>query len=116
MVEQLLKHGASVSKRTETGQTAFHYTASKNHTEVAQALVDHINKDESHGSKVLDEVLNVKDQNGMLPLHRACTKGNIKWVKWLFGVVSEKSRSNHFVTLLLDVILLIFRCNVEECG
>jgi len=71
LVDFLLMKGADVGIRTNKGQTALHFTASKSNLDTARKLVDH------------QATARVKDKRGQLPLHRAAAVGNVPLVKLL---------------------------------
>lgn len=69
MVDLLLNKGADPNVKTNNGQTAVHFTASKNNLDAARKLV-------AHGATA-----RVKDKRGQLPLHRAAAVGNVPIIK-----------------------------------
>lgn len=68
LVDLLLSKEAEVNVKNYYGQTALHFTASKNNIETARKLI-------SHGATA-----RVKDKQGQLPLHRAAAIGSIPMV------------------------------------
>ncbi|KAI9713898.1 MAG: hypothetical protein M1820_000628 [Bogoriella megaspora] len=69
LVALLLSKGADVNMKNNNGQTALHFTASKNNLEVARTLIQH------------SATTRVKDKRGQLPLHRAAAIGSVPMVK-----------------------------------
>ncbi|KAI7382725.1 hypothetical protein KC332_g16484, partial [Hortaea werneckii] len=59
LVDFLLSKGADVNAKTNNGQVALHFTASKSNIDVARKLIEH------------KATARVKDKRGQLPLHRA---------------------------------------------
>ena len=74
------KVAALVNEKNQSGQTALHYAASKNHMEVAKSLLESGKAD-----------VNVQDKYGNTPLHRAAGKGHLGMVRLLLstGKVNE---------------------------
>lgn len=68
LVDMLLSKEADVNAKNYSGQTALHFTASKNNLETARKLI-------SHGATA-----RVKDKRGQLPLHRAAAIGSVPMV------------------------------------
>lgn len=68
LVDMLLNKEADVNAKNYSGQTALHFTASKNNLETARKLI-------SHGATA-----RVKDKRGQLPLHRAAAIGSVPMV------------------------------------
>lgn len=68
VVDMLLSKEADVNAKNYSGQTALHFTASKNNIETARKLI-------SHGATA-----RVKDKRGQLPLHRAAAIGSVPMV------------------------------------
>lgn len=68
LVDMLLSKEADVNAKNYSGQTALHFTASKNNLEIARRLI-------SHGATA-----RVKDKRGQLPLHRAAAIGSVPMV------------------------------------
>lgn len=71
LVDLLLSRGADPNVTNNNGQTALHFAASKNHLDVARALIK--NKGTSR----------VKDRRGQLPLHRAAAVGSVPMLRIL---------------------------------
>ncbi|KAL9063565.1 MAG: hypothetical protein Q9157_008181 [Trypethelium eluteriae] len=77
VVDLLLSKGADVNMKSKqarppenhNGQTALHFTASKNNLDAARKLI-------KHGASA-----RVKDKRGQLPLHRAAAIGSVPMVK-----------------------------------
>ena len=60
-------------KLDNNGQTALHFTASKNNLDTARKLVEH------------GATARVKDKRGQLPLHRAAAIGSVPMVKLMLN-------------------------------
>jgi 26S proteasome non-ATPase regulatory subunit 10 len=71
LVDLLLSKSADVDEKTNNGQTALHFTASKSKLDTAKKLIAH------------KASARVKDKRGQLPLHRAAAVGNVLIVKLL---------------------------------
>ncbi|TKX23940.1 putative 26S proteasome regulatory subunit p28 [Elsinoe australis] len=71
LVDLLLAKDADPNTKTNSGQTALHFAASKSHLDVARKLV-------AKGATA-----RVKDRRGQLPLHRAAAVGNVPIMKLL---------------------------------
>ncbi|KAK5168316.1 putative ankyrin-repeat protein [Saxophila tyrrhenica] len=71
LVDLLLAKSADVSEKTNNGQTALHFAASKQNLDTARKLIAH------------KASARVKDKRGQLPLHRAAAVGNVPIVKLL---------------------------------
>lgn len=71
VVDLLLAKGADTNEKTNNGQTALHFAASKSNLETARKLIAH------------KAVARVKDKRGQLALHRAAAVGNVPIVKLL---------------------------------
>lgn len=71
LVDLLLNKEADVNAKNYNGQTALHFTASKNNLDTARKLVAH------------KATARVKDKRGQLPLHRAAAVGSVPMVKLL---------------------------------
>ncbi|KAL8795226.1 MAG: hypothetical protein Q9195_002237 [Heterodermia aff. obscurata] len=71
LVDLLLHKGADVNCKNHGGQTALHFTASKNNLETARKLIAH------------KATARVKDRRGQLPLHRAAAVGSVPMIKLL---------------------------------
>ena len=69
LVDLLLGKSADVNTKTNNGQTALHFTASKSNLDTARKLLAH------------KATARVKDKRGQLPLHRAAAVGNVPIVK-----------------------------------
>ena len=65
MVDLLLARGADVDQKTNNGQTAIFFAASKSNLETVRKLIQH------------KASTRVKDKRGQLPLHRAAAVGNV---------------------------------------
>jgi 26S proteasome non-ATPase regulatory subunit 10 len=65
LVDLLLSKSADVDEKTNNGQTALHFTASKSNLDTAKKLIAH------------KASARVKDKRGQLPLHRAAAVGNV---------------------------------------
>jgi ankyrin repeat protein len=76
MVDLLLKKSADVNIKNNNGQTALHFTASKNNIDVARKLV------------AAKATARVKDKRGQLALHRAAAIGSIPMLKILLEAKS----------------------------
>jgi len=73
LVDLLLKKEADINQTNFSGQTALHFTASKNHLDVARRLLS--NKPPAYAR--------VKDKRGQYPLHRAAAVGSVPMVELL---------------------------------
>lgn len=71
LVDLLLAKSADVNMKTNNGQTALHFTASKSNLDTARKLIAH------------KASARVKDKRGQLPLHRAAAIGNVPITKLL---------------------------------
>ena len=71
LVDLLLAKDADPAIKTNNGQTALHFTASKSNLDVAKKLLAH------------KASARVKDKRGQLPLHRAAAVGNVPIIKLL---------------------------------
>lgn len=71
LVDLLINKGASVDEKTNNGQTALHFAASKANLDTAKKLL------------AQKASARVKDKRGQLPLHRAAAVGNVPIVKLL---------------------------------
>ena len=69
LVDLLLAKSADVDEKTNNGQTALHFAASKSNLDTARKLLAH------------KASARVKDKRGQLPLHRAAAVGNVPIVK-----------------------------------
>lgn len=69
LIDFLLGKSADVDEKTNNGQTALHFTASKANLDAAKKLIAH------------KASARVKDRRGQLPLHRAAAVGNVPIVK-----------------------------------
>ncbi|KAM0722890.1 hypothetical protein Q7P37_001088 [Cladosporium fusiforme] len=69
LIDLLLAKQADVACKTNNGQTALHFTASKSNLDAAKKLLAH------------KASARVKDKRGQLPLHRAAAVGNVPIVK-----------------------------------
>jgi 26S proteasome non-ATPase regulatory subunit 10 len=69
LVDFLLSKSADVDEKTNNGQTALHFAASKSNLDTAKKLLAH------------KASARVKDKRGQLPLHRAAAVGNVPIVK-----------------------------------
>lgn len=69
LLDLLLAKQADVAVKTNAGQTALHFTASKANLDAARKLLAH------------KASARVKDKRGQLPLHRAAAVGNVPIVK-----------------------------------
>ena len=69
LVDLLLAKGADVDEKTNNGQTAVHFAASKSNLDTARKLIAH------------KASVRVKDKRGQLPLHRAAAIGNVPIIK-----------------------------------
>ena len=69
LVDLLLAKSADVDEKTNNGQTALHFAASKSNLDTARKLIAH------------KASARVKDKRGQLPLHRAAAVGNVPIVK-----------------------------------
>ncbi|KAF1814369.1 putative proteasome regulatory particle subunit [Eremomyces bilateralis CBS 781.70] len=72
-VELLLQRGADVTMTNNNGQTALHFTASKNNLDIAKRLIAH------------KASARTKDKRGQLPLHRAAAIGSLPMIKLLLS-------------------------------
>jgi len=73
LVDLLLRKEADVSAKNNSGQTALHFTASKNNLDVARRL---INNNPPASARV-------KDKRGQYPIHRAAAVGSVPMVELL---------------------------------
>ncbi|CAG8337608.1 unnamed protein product [Penicillium salamii] len=71
IIELLLRKGADVSIKSNTGQNALHFASSKNNISTVRTLI--ANKCSAR----------VKDKRGQLPLHRAAAVGSVPILKTL---------------------------------
>ncbi|MCJ1457367.1 Ankyrin-2 [Mycoblastus sanguinarius] len=71
LVDMLLSKEADVNCKNYSGQTALHFTASKNNLETARKLISY------------KASARVKDKRGQLPLHRAAAIGSVPMVNLL---------------------------------
>jgi 26S proteasome non-ATPase regulatory subunit 10 len=71
MVDLLLGKSADAEMKTNAGQTALHFTASKGNLDTAKKLIAH------------KASARVKDKRGQLALHRAAAVGNVPIVRLL---------------------------------
>lgn len=71
LMDLLLAKGADVDEKTNNGQTALHFAASKSNLDTARKLI--ANKASAR----------VKDKRGQLPLHRAAAVGHVPITKLL---------------------------------
>ena len=71
LVDLLLADGADVNEKTNNGQTALHFAASKSNLDTARKLISH------------KASARVKDKRGQLPLHRAAAVGSVPIIKLL---------------------------------
>jgi len=71
MVDLLLNKGADPNEKTNNGQTALHFAASKSNLDTSKRLIAH------------KASARVKDKRGQLALHRAAAVGNVPIVKLL---------------------------------
>ncbi|KAH9844616.1 Gryzun, putative trafficking through Golgi [Teratosphaeria destructans] len=69
LVDFLLAKGADTGVKTNNGQTALHFAASKSNLDTARKLIAH------------KASARVKDKRGQLPLHRAACVGNVPIIK-----------------------------------
>jgi 26S proteasome non-ATPase regulatory subunit 10 len=74
LVSLLLSRGADANLTNNAGQTALHFTVSKNNLDVARLLIDTGNAKPS---------VRKKDRRQQLPLHRAAAIGSIPMMKLL---------------------------------
>ncbi|KAF1730286.1 Ankyrin repeat-containing protein C6C3.08 [Beauveria bassiana] len=65
VIRVLLKAGADINKRNNSGQTALHFVASKMSLDTAKLLLEH------------KASTRVKDRRGQYPLHRAAAIGSV---------------------------------------
>ena len=71
LVDLLLAKGADTNEKTNNGQTALHFAASKSNLDTAKKLIAH------------KASARVKDKRGQLALHRAAAVGNVPMMKLL---------------------------------
>ncbi|KAJ5985345.1 hypothetical protein N7499_008376 [Penicillium canescens] len=71
IIERLLRKGADVSIKSNSGQNALHFASSKSNTSTVRTLI--ANKCSAR----------VKDKRGQLPLHRAAAVGSVPILKIL---------------------------------
>ncbi|KAK5116001.1 hypothetical protein LTR62_000457 [Meristemomyces frigidus] len=71
LIDLLLAKGADPGMKTNNGQTALHFAASKMNLDIARKLLAH------------KASARVKDKRGQLPLHRAAAVGHIPMIKLL---------------------------------
>ena len=69
-------------KTDYTGQTALHFTSSKNNLSTARKLL-------AKGASA-----RIKDKRGQLPLHRAAAIGSVPFIKLLLGARSPVNGSD----------------------
>jgi len=69
LVDFLLATGADTNVKTNNGQTALHFCASKCNLDAARKLLAH------------KATARVKDKRGQLPLHRGAAVGNVPIIK-----------------------------------
>ncbi|CAF9926152.1 MAG: hypothetical protein ALECFALPRED_003371 [Alectoria fallacina] len=82
LIDLLLSKEADVNAKNYSGQTALHFTASKNNLETARKLI-------SHGATA-----RVKDKRGQLPLHRAAAIGSVPMVNLMLENKSPLNASD----------------------
>ncbi|KAL9063409.1 MAG: hypothetical protein Q9161_009479 [Pseudevernia consocians] len=82
LVDMLLGKEADVNAKNYSGQTALHFTASKNNLETARKLL-------SHGATA-----RAKDKRGQLPLHRAAAIGSVPMVNLMLENKSPLNASD----------------------
>jgi len=73
LVDLFLRKEADPNAKNFSGQTAFHFTASKNNLDIARRLLD--NKPPAS--------VRVKDKRGQYPIHRAAAVGSVPMVELL---------------------------------
>ena len=73
LVDLLLAKGANVDQKTNNGQTAIFFAASKSNLETAKKLIQH------------KASTRVKDKRGQLPLHRAAAVGNVPIIQLILA-------------------------------
>ncbi|KAF4549518.1 Ankyrin repeat-containing protein 32 [Elsinoe fawcettii] len=76
LVDLLLAKDADPNMKTNSGQTALHFAASKSHLDVARKLL------------AKKASARTKDKRGQLPLHRAAAVGNVPIMKLLLEAKS----------------------------
>lgn len=69
LVDFLLAKSANVNTKTNNGQVALHFTASKSNLDAARKLIER------------KATARVKDKRGQLPLHRAAAVGHVAMIK-----------------------------------
>ena len=69
LVDFLFVKGAEVNTKTNNGQVALHFTASRSNLDIARKLIAH------------KATARVKDKRGQLPLHRAAAVGHVPMIK-----------------------------------
>ncbi|KAL2043330.1 hypothetical protein N7G274_003636 [Stereocaulon virgatum] len=82
IVDLLLNKEVDVNAKNYSGQTALHFTASKNNLETARKLVSH------------KASARIKDKRGQLPLHRAAAIGSVPMVNLLLENKSPLSATD----------------------
>lgn len=83
LVDLLLQKGADVNMTNNAGQTALHFTASKNNLDAARKLV------EKKAST------RTRDKRGQLPLHRAAAVGSVPMLRLLLENRSPVNSSDN---------------------
>ncbi|KAI9757326.1 MAG: hypothetical protein M1815_001412 [Lichina confinis] len=82
LVDLLLSKGADVGWKNNNGQTALHFTASKNNLQTARKLIAH------------KASARAKDRRGQLPIHRAAAIGSVPMVQLLMDQKSPINASD----------------------
>ncbi|KAI7091348.1 hypothetical protein KC356_g790 [Hortaea werneckii] len=82
LVDFLLSKGADVNAKTNNGQVALHFTASKSNIDVARKLIEH------------KATARVKDKRGQLPLHRSAAVGHVPLIKLMLDNRSPVSATD----------------------
>ncbi|CEJ93377.1 Putative Ankyrin repeat-containing protein C6C3.08 [[Torrubiella] hemipterigena] len=79
----LLKAGADVNEKNNSGQTALHFVASKQYLDVATALI------------AAKASTRVRDKRGQYPIHRAAAVGSVPMVKLLLKNMSPLNAADN---------------------
>jgi ankyrin repeat protein len=84
-VELLLTRNAQ-SQPNDGRHYPIHYAASKNHVDCSDLLIRHAPNDDR---ETLKQLLLCRDGNGMTPVLRAATKGQLRWLQWYHKVTAD---------------------------
>lgn len=96
IVELLLDHDSSmklVDLQTNNGQTALHFSCSKNHVEIARKILSFTStkyKNENGNNELIMSSVFKTDSQGQTCLHRACSLGHVEIVNLILSFIKEK--------------------------